>query len=169
MTDHATPRLGKVMTYACWLVLLGLLTLFFQQWLDRAYKPNRNLTAIADAPRAVVLKRSRNTHYVAPGTINGEPVEFLLDTGATLVSVPEAIAERLKLRRGPAFETSTANGTVTMYATLIAEITLGNIVKREVRASINPHMHEDTVLLGMSFMKDLELTQRGDELTLRDP
>ncbi|MFO1350766.1 MAG: hypothetical protein U1F68_08865 [Gammaproteobacteria bacterium] len=47
------------------------------------------------------------------------------------------------------------------------EIRLGAIVQREVHASINPNTDDDTVLLGMSFMKHLELIQRGDELTLR--
>ena len=54
-----------------------------------------------------------------------------------------------------------------MYDTVADEVRLGNIVLRQVRASINPHMLGDTVLLGMSFMKNLELVQKGDTLTIR--
>ena len=50
-----------------------------------------------DAPR---IERNRNGHYVFDGFVNGVAVEFLLDTGATDVSVPERIASRLRLQRG---------------------------------------------------------------------
>lgn len=167
--EQAQRRTGTIMIYAFWLVLLGLFAMLFQHWLDKENKPNRNLVATGDGPREVVLKRGRGDDYLAPGFINGQPVEFLVDTGATLVSIPARIAERIGLKRGPSFEAVSANGTIRVHATIVDELTLGNIVMHEVRASINPHMTKDTVLLGMSFMKHLEMIQRGDELTLRQP
>jgi aspartyl protease family protein len=94
-------------------------------------------------------------------------VRFLLDTGATDVNIPAAIASRIGLSRGQAQRAMTANGTITVYRTQLDEVRLGNIALPDVRASINPHMPGDTVLLGMSFMRDLEMIQRDNTLTLR--
>jgi aspartyl protease family protein len=108
-------------------------------------------------------------HYVASGTLNGEPVVFLIDTGATNVAVPARLAKALKLKRGAAMRSQTANGAVTTYQTRIDEVRLGSIVMHNVRASINPGMDGNEVLLGMSFLRHLELRQRGRTLTLISP
>ena len=121
----------------------------------------------ADGVREVVLRQNRAGHYVASGGINGQPVTFLLDTGATSVSIPASVAGRLGLKRGAAMRAHTANGTVTTYATRLDEVRLGNISLENVRADINPHMLGDEVLLGMSFLRKLEFTQRDRELTIR--
>jgi aspartyl protease family protein len=62
---------------------------------------------------------------------------------------------------------STANGIITTYATRVATVSLGNIELHNIRASINPYAPDDDVLLGMSFLKELEMVQRGDVLILR--
>ncbi len=160
--------MGKFMLVGMWVMLLILLTLFFQGWLQSGDNPNRGLASYdADGLGEVVLERNRSGHYIAPGFINGEPVQFLLDTGATDVNIPAAIASRIGLSRGQAQRAMTANGMITVYRTQLDEVRLGNIALPDVRASINPHMPGDTVLLGMSFMRDLEMIQRDNTLTLR--
>jgi aspartyl protease family protein len=162
-------KIGKGMIWLAWIGILGLLTLVFSDYLERQYNPNREAVSriTETGAREVVLERNRDGHYIATGQINGEPVVFLLDTGATLVSVPEALATRLGLERGAGFAAATANGTVTVYGTRLDSVSLGDIEVRDVRASINPGMRGNEVLLGMSFMKDLELVQRNGTLTLR--
>lgn len=152
-----------------WILFLGLLTAWFSGWLDRQDNPNQTVTGSVDGSgqRQVVLRQNRGGHYVATGFINGSAVRFLLDTGATTVSVPSALAERLGLEQGPPARVSTANGVIITYSTRIAEVALGNIRVRDVRAHINPRMPGEDVLLGMSFLRQVEFTQRGDELTLR--
>jgi len=164
---HSTRRIGKGMAVAAWLLVLGLLTLFFNNWLDGQRNPNRQVRSMTatGGVREVVLQRNRYGHYVADAALNGRTVEVLLDTGATVVSVPERLARALDLRRGPAIPVETANGTITTYATRIKRIQLGGIVVHDVTAAINPR--SDDVLLGMSLLKQLEFTQRGDTLTLR--
>ena len=61
----------------------------------------------------------------------------------------------------------TANGVVTAYATRLQRVELGEIALTDVRAHINPGMRGDDVLLGMSFLRQLDLTQRNGTLTLR--
>jgi aspartyl protease family protein len=157
------------MIAAAWLVLLLLLAVLFGDRLQELRNPNQQVqsTVLTGGVREVTLRRNRAGHYVATGLINGKPVEFLLDTGATTVSVPEGLARHLGLSRGPPMRAATANGVITTYATRLGSVTLGDIEVGNVGADINPHMGGNAVLLGMSFLKNLEFTQRGNTLTLR--
>ena len=157
------------MFVAAWVLLLGILTVHFSGWLDARDNPNRSVAGTISEldVREVRLFQNRAGHYVAKGRINEAPVRFVLDTGATTVSVPGRVAERLALRAGRPQLAKTANGTITTYRTRLDEVGLGTIRMRNVRADINPHMEGDEVLLGMSFLRSLELVQRDGSLTLR--
>jgi aspartyl protease family protein len=106
-------------------------------------------------------------HYVARGKVNGQSVTFLLDTGATLVAIPEGLAQKFGLRKGRQGMSQTANGRVITYRTEIDRLQLGDIQLSNVAASITPGMDGDVILLGMSALKEFELMQKGDTLTLR--
>lgn len=147
------------------LLVLGLLYLYFENGLQARNNPNRQLQ-IAPGTE-LVLKSNGDGHYVFPGTINGQRVSFLLDTGATLVSVPAHLSGELGLKAGAYQQSVTANGTVTTRATRIEALAFGPFNLRSVPASLNPGMVNDEVLLGMSVLKHLEFTQRGDTLVLR--
>ena len=167
--NDSEQRLGKGMIYAAWLLVLGLLFLFFNHFLGRQYNPNQKPISECgqDGYCEVTLQQNRGGHYVASGMINGQPVNFLLDTGATIVSIPENVARSLNLKRGTPILANTANGTITTYSTELDRVALGDIELYQVSASINPYMSSDEILLGMSFLKHLEFTQRGDILILR--
>lgn len=152
-----------------WLLALALLTLVFNHWLEGQRNPNAQLTrnGTEQGLAEVRLVRNRYGHYVATSHINGHEAEVLLDTGATDVSIPGTLAKRLELLPGAAVPVHTANGIIEVYVTTVPQIALGSIVIKDVAAHINPHIRGDAVLLGMSFLKHLEFTQRGDTLTLR--
>ena len=162
-------RLGRGMLIGGWLLGLLLLAFLFNGLLEHQLNPNRSLSTVTtdSGIRELVLQRNRSGHYLANGSINGQAVEFLLDTGASDVSIPEKVARRLGLKRGTPLVYGTANGTITAYHTSLPSLSLGDIVLHDVRASINPHMGDETILLGMSFLKHLEFTQRGDSLIIR--
>jgi aspartyl protease family protein len=161
-------RIGKGMWVLMWLLVLALLTMVFNNLLEEQRNPNTDPQTSKNGSRAeVVLKRNRYGHYVATGAINDRPVEFLLDTGASDVSVPLDLAERLGLKKGPRVRFETANGRVDGYMTNLDQVQLSDIQLHQVRASINPGMSGDSVLLGMSFLRHIEFTQRGDSMTLR--
>lgn len=161
-------RVGKGMLAIAWGVALVLLTLVFGRWEKHQYNPNSNPDSqIINGARQVILEENRQNHYVAGGTINGHPVTFLLDTGATDVVVPVDLAQKLRLEPGAAGMAMTANGPVQVRATRIGELSLGDIRLYNVRASINPGMRGDEILLGMSALKQVEFTQRGGTLVLR--
>ncbi len=166
---RSQKRMGLGMLALAWVVIIGLVGWFFNDMLAGRVNPNSSVQSslVADGVREVVLQRNRYGHYVASGEINGQPVTFMLDTGATGVAIPPAIARQLGLQRGMAYQSETANGTTLSYATQLEHIALGDIVMHEVPAVIVTGMEIGQVLLGMSFLKHIEFTQRGDQLTLR--
>ena len=91
----------------------------------------------------------------------------MLDTGATNVAIPAHLADKLNLQRGHRHQVMTANGIAEAFGTRINTLTIGDILLRDIRASINPSMAGNEILLGMSALKQIEFTQRGDQLTLR--
>ena len=95
------------------------------------------------------------------------PVTFLLDTGATDVAIPAAIARKAGLNQGYISQAATANGIIQVYSTILDELQLGNIRLHDIKASITPSMEGETILLGMSALKQIEFMQRGSNLTLR--
>lgn len=167
MTD-VTDKYGKWMFFGAWIVILVLLTLYFSGMLEKKYNPNQSPISIVNGDIAeVILLRNRMGHYIASGEINNVPVTFLLDTGATNVVIPAHLGNKLNLQPGRRSQARTANGVVTVADTNINELTLSDIRLINVDASLNPGMRGDEILLGMSVLKYLELTQKGDALILR--
>ena len=159
---------AKWMTVLAWVCGLGICVWAFSGLLERQNNPNQEVQSTrSGAQIEVQLKQNRQGHYVANGKINGETVTFLVDTGATSVSVPAHLANKLALRpigRGIA---NTANGQVEIAFTLIDRLELGDIALSDIEANLNPGMRDDHILLGMSVLRQLEFTQRGEWLILR--
>lgn len=166
-SDGGTGRLGLAMLLGMWVVVLVMLTLVFTGVLERrAQPPPLQVQSLKDGSREVRMRASRGGQYLADGFINDHPVRFLLDTGASDVSVPVDLAERIGLRRGPAATYVTANGRIVAYRTRLDEVRLGSIRLAGVAGSINPAAVGQEVLLGMSFLESLEIRQRDGILTL---
>jgi aspartyl protease family protein len=166
--QNDTSKLGKGMIIASWIIGLALLTLMFNDQLARQFNPNQQPeSAFSSGKIEVRLKQNRQGHYVASGTINGQPVVFLLDTGATNVSVPAHLQQELGLIAGRTMIASTANGNVQVAQTRVDALTIGELTLRDIEASLNPGMKSDKVLLGMSALRQLEFTQTGEWLILR--
>jgi aspartyl protease family protein len=91
----------------------------------------------------------------------------MLDTGATTIAIPGDTAARLDLAVGRRFRTQTANGTAEAFATTLDSVSIGEISLNDVEAAISPGLGTEEILLGMSFLQNIEFTQRGDTLILR--
>lgn len=161
-------RAGRVFMVLAWCAALFLATRFFGQWEERQQNPNVVVTS-EQGEGFIEVKLVGNTqgHFVASGQINGQPVSFMLDTGATDVAIPAEMAERLKLEQGFGVTLSTANGRTEGYRTRVDRLQLGDIVLRDVRAIVVPGLDGKQVLLGMSALNKLEFTQRGGTMLLR--
>jgi aspartyl protease family protein len=167
--DDLPSRVGKAMLVGAWIVGLTILVLLFHRLVSDQQNPNRDVVALEDpAGRPqVMLARNRVGHYVADGRINGRPVTFLVDTGATDVALPLAVARRLDLPLGAPRVSRTANGDVQVWSARLESVDLGGLTVRGVRAAVLPNMPGDEVLLGMSYLKHFELIQRDGTLSLR--
>ena len=169
--QQGTRRIGKWMMFSAWLLGFAMLLLYFNHFLEKELNPNQSVYSRTgeSGQTEVVLQRNRYGHYVSNGQINGYTVQFMLDTGATDVAIPEKLANKLSLSKGTEKRYITANGTVTAYSTMLDSVSIGPIVIPNVMASINPGLKGNQILLGMSVLKRIEFTQRGDTLILRAP
>ncbi len=147
-------------------LLLLMMTLAFDHLIERRRNPNLSLLSETGAGSRVELKRNRSGSYLAPGKINGVPVTFLVDTGASTVALPAHVADRLGLERGPSLTVHTAAGTTRAFHTWIDRIVLGGIQVENVRGTITPAMTGDEVLLGMTFLRHVSFSQQGDRLVI---
>jgi aspartyl protease family protein len=157
---------GRFMLAVAWLLIFAGIYWYFSDWEARQHNPNP-AQVLGAQQGELTLIRNRAGHYVAEGEINGRRVTFLLDTGATAVALPAALARELGLKRGAAVTLQTANGPATGFETRLDSVRLGPIEMRGVGALVAEGIDPGTVLLGMTFLKRVEFTQRGDRLTLR--
>ena len=157
------------MTALAWISLMVFVGFYFNDMLSNQHNPNQSLETQynEDRVREVALQRNKYGHYVTSGKVNGQPVVFMLDTGATGVAIPDNIAKKLNIKRGRAFPVQTANGMATSYSAVLDSVSVGDIELNQVSAGISPGFTGDEILLGMSFLRHIEFTQRGDTLVLK--
>ncbi len=166
--DNQHNGAAKWMLILAWVSAFILLIFVFSDLLEKQVNPNSQPNSqVLGNQVTVELVRNKQGHYVVTGAINDVPVVFLVDTGATDVAVPATLASELGLIKGRAGIANTANGTVKIFNTTINKLSIGQITLYNVDANINPGMQSGHILLGMSALKQLEFTQRGNTLILR--
>lgn len=167
VTDPNFPRRsGMVMLAIAWVLIIGGVYWFFSGWDARQANPNPQ-AALDQQQGELTLLRNRDGHYVADGEINGRRVTVLVDTGATWVALSQELARKLRLQPGAAVPLQTANGSAIGYQVRLDSIRVGPIEMHDIAALVTAGLAADTVLLGMNFLKRLEMTQRGDQLILK--
>ena len=130
------------------------------------------LTAVRGGPPpaggTITLTADPRGHFLTSGTLNGRPVRFLLDTGATYVALSRAEATRLGVdyTKGAPTLSSTANGVVRGWRVALASVRIADVMIRDVPAVVIDGEMPD-VLLGMSFLGHFDLRQEGNTLVLR--
>ena len=106
--------------------------------------------------------------YFTQGSINGTPMNFIVDTGATMVSMNEEHAARLGInakRDGQEIKISTASAIVKGFKVKLKTVKVGEIQIRDVDATVLMGKQPDTILLGMSFLRNLRVNQSGSVMT----
>jgi aspartyl protease family protein len=153
-----------------WFLLASVLVILLARDLA-ARRENPNPSPVAylgagDVPE-VVLKENQVSQYVTTGRINGTPIEFLIDTGAVDVAMPYTVAQTLGLTLQPGGVSKTGNGDVRTWVARLGSVDVGGLVAYDLSATILPNMQGDQVLLGMAYLRRMELVLRGGEMTLR--
>jgi aspartyl protease family protein len=107
-------------------------------------------------------------HYMATGQINGQSVRFLVDTGASMISMNASEAKRLGVNylKGQRGYAQTANGPATVYKVRLDTVRVGDISVTDVDALVHDGNALPLVLLGMSFLNRMEMRQDGQTMTL---
>ncbi|MGE5093489.1 MAG: TIGR02281 family clan AA aspartic protease [Betaproteobacteria bacterium] len=116
----------------------------------------------------VTLPQDARGHFMIQGEVNGSPVRFLVDTGATFVTVPASQARRLRidLARGTRGVSQTANGSVAVQRVMLDTVKVGDITLYNVEAVVNEGTGLDMALLGMSFLNRTQMRADGPNLVL---
>ncbi|HEY4037309.1 MAG TPA: TIGR02281 family clan AA aspartic protease [Burkholderiaceae bacterium] len=140
---------------------------------------NRQSVRVGDVPVSVsatpnsasatriVLNSGPGGHFIASGQINGASVQFLVDTGATDVSMSVQEADRIGLqyRAGQRIMLNTANGAVPGYQVHLDTVRLSGVEVYNVEAIVSA-TSMPFVLLGNTFLTHFQLKQENDSLTL---
>jgi len=111
-----------------------------------------------------------NRMYAVLGSINGYPVDFIVDTGATLVSLSGQQARRLGIDYrvvGTPSQSSTASGIAKIYLVNLDRVKVGDIELRNVGGAVHDGDFPPATLLGMSFLSRLNMRQDGQVLELQ--
>ena len=167
-----TNKYGKTFAIIAWLILMVLLFMFFQDTIDKQLNPNQQLHSIqgSGGETRTVLIRNKSGHYVGTALINNQPVNFMLDTGATTIAIDDSTAKQLGMPFGQLMQVSTANGVTQAFLSRVDSLQLGDIKLYNIPASIVPNLAngrgDAEILLGMSALKQLEFHQQGNQLTL---
>jgi len=115
----------------------------------------------------IVLTAGSGGHFMTAGQINGKAVQFMVDTGATVVSMTAADAERIGLdyKSGQRIQLSTANGVVVGWRTTLSSVRVGDVEVFNVAAAVAvrdmPYM-----LLGNSFLTRFQMLRENEEMIL---
>jgi aspartyl protease family protein len=124
--------------------------------------------ANGDGSGKITMTADVQGHFYTTGTINGTSVRFLVDTGATMISLGATDARRIGLdfNRGQKALTNTANGQAVVSKVQVDTVRIGDITLRNIDALI--HQNEMPIaLLGMSFLNRMEMQRDGSTMTLK--
>jgi aspartyl protease family protein len=117
--------------------------------------------------QSVTVAADSTGHFITEGSINGIPIRFMVDTGATSIALPGAEAQRMGIdyRKGRRGFTQTANGPAPIYLVKLETVRLGAIELSGVDAIVI-EQGLNIALLGMSFLRRVEMKQDGSTMTL---
>jgi aspartyl protease family protein len=136
----------------------------------RALRIGQNLAGTAPGNRdaSVVLVADARGHFQTTGLINGRSVRFLVDTGASMISLGARDAKRLgvNLENAPQGMSQTANGVTMVYRVKLNTVRVGDIEFHNVDGVVHSQ-DMPMALLGMSFLNRVNMRREGDTMILK--
>jgi len=115
----------------------------------------------------VILTAGTGGHFITGGSINGQAVQFLVDTGATSIAMSQTDADRIgvQYRNAQRGMAATANGPVPIHRVMLNSVRLGDVEVYNVEAVVMPAQMSH-VLLGNSFLTRFQMKRENDRMTL---
>ncbi len=122
------------------------------------------------APQEIRVSPNRLGQYYVPGQINGQPVSFMVDTGASMVAISQRQAQQLGLpyRQGELGSVVTAQGQTQAYYFYLESVEVGGMRAEYVQAAVIEGDYPVDILLGMSFLSQVRLEHDGSILLLQE-
>jgi aspartyl protease family protein len=124
------------------------------------------VASVADArARSVVIARNAQGHFDVDGRVNGRRIDFVVDTGASVVALTARDAARLGIRpprNAFVAEVKTANGTIRAAPARLDVVAIGGLELRDVAALVLPDDALSDNLLGLSFLSRLHRFEYSD-------
>ncbi|MGZ8257074.1 MAG: retropepsin-like aspartic protease family protein [Gallionella sp.] len=112
----------------------------------------------------LLLKQHSNGHYFVEGSINGKPLTFVVDTGASIVSLPRDMAYKASMSCQNQVAVQTANGTTQSCTSVVKKLQLGHLLLTNVPAMIVPNLSQP--LLGMNVLQGFRIEQDNGEMRI---
>jgi aspartyl protease family protein len=119
--------------------------------------------------RTVTLQSDRRGHFQVDARVDGRAVDFMVDTGASVIALRQSSAAKLGIHpsaRDYTASASTANGVVKAAPVMLNRVEVNGITVRDVRAFVMPDEGLGTNLLGMSFLSRVKWTHDKGRLVL---
>ena len=111
-----------------------------------------------------IIKQNPNGYYFVEGAINGKTLNFVIDTGASFVSLPDSVAREARISCKKKVDMQTANGSTDACSTTIKKLNFGPFEIKNVMAVIAPKLKQP--LLGMNVLQQLKIAQEKGEMRL---
>lgn len=143
-----------------WCVLLGIAYVI----IDGQIRP-KVATATGNSIQ-VEVPRSRDGHFYVAGTINGQALAFMIDTGASTVAISQSVAQRLGLSMGRPVSIGTAGGMTQGMEVVGVSLKIGGITLNNVRVVVLANLPGEA-LLGQNVLRHLDMIQTTDKMLLR--
>lgn len=123
-----------------------------------------------NASGRIVLKSDSRGHFIGQGRINGQLMQFMVDTGATTVSLGAPDAERMGIayKNGAPVTMNTANGQAQGWRIRLDSVRVGDLELSSLDAVVVP-LAMPYVLLGNNFLARLQMTRSNEQMVLERP
>ena len=152
---------GLIPMMIFWFAVMGLLYALMTHYL----KPKQ---AQVLSNGDLIIARSQDGHFYTTGMINGRQARFLVDTGASVVSVSEEFAQKAFIHGGVSTTFRTANGDRPGRVVNGVTVSIGPVSVTNVKVGVGLQGgHEDDALLGQSFLSKFDVTMGKNEMVLR--
>ncbi len=170
--NSKTPFKQLIKAAGAWVIIIGVLLIGFSYKSELVRIYNRvyaNLIPgnyVKDNKKTVIVYANQYGHYYVNSITQGANIKYLIDTGATTVSLTRADAEKIGIdinKLNYTQKVSTANGIVLSAPVKLDYIQINDIIVEDIRASVSQDNGLEKSLLGMSFLNKLNSFEVSDD------
>lgn len=165
-TESTSRQLGAAFLVVGWIAAIALVAMLLNHAVFGTKKPSISET---DAGKQITITRDSDSHFRIKGSINGIPVTFLIDTGATSVAVSTELASKAHLTKQAELTAETASGNSMGYFTMIDTLNIGGVDVHNISAVIIPDYPSNQALLGMNVLSKFIIQQQDNIMVLTVP